>query len=47
MNRVRFEMFREDRAKTNEVSSNVFKTIYKRLGLKTNVKDEEVKLSNS
>ena len=34
-------MFREDRGNTNEVSSNVFKTIYKRLGIKTNINDEK------
>eukprot|EP00347_Sterkiella_histriomuscorum_P022961 403336481 len=40
-NRVRFEMFREDKQETNEIPSNVFKTIYKRLGIKTNINDEK------
>lgn len=34
-------MFREDKDETNEVPSNVFKTIYKRLGIKTNINDEK------
>lgn len=34
-------MFRDDRSQTNEVPSNTFKTIYKRLGIKTNISDEK------
>ena len=34
-------MFREDRAMQNELPSNVFKHIYKRLGIKTNINDEK------
>ncbi|CDW85963.1 UNKNOWN [Stylonychia lemnae] len=40
-NRVRFEMFREDKQMTNEIQSNTFKMIYKRLGIKTNINDEK------
>lgn len=36
-NRVRFEMQREDKDAIYEVSSIAFKTIYKRLGIKTNI----------
>jgi hypothetical protein len=34
-------MFREDKSLTNEILSNTFKTIYKRLGIKTNISDEK------
>lgn len=34
-------MFREDRGQTNEVSSILFKTIFKRIGIKTNINDEK------
>ena len=34
-------MFREDKNYTNEIQSNVFKSIYKRLGIKTNIGDEK------
>lgn len=34
-------MFREDKNQTNEINYNIFKTIYKRLGIKTNINDEK------
>lgn len=34
-------MFREDRDETYEMPSANFKTIYKRLGIKTNIADEK------
>lgn len=34
-------MFREDRNESNEISIAIFKTIYKRLGIKTNIADEK------
>ena len=34
-------MFREDRLRTNEIAASTFKTIYKRLGIKTNINDEK------
>lgn len=40
-NRVRFEMYREDKNRTEIIPSNNFKTIYKRLGIKTNIADEK------
>ena len=40
-NRVRFEMQREDREGSQGVASHTFKTIYKRLGIKTNISDEK------
>lgn len=40
-NRVRFEMQREDREGLMEIPSSTFKTIYKRLGIKTNISDEK------
>lgn len=41
-NRVRFEMQREDKERNEELASNVFKNIYKRLGIKTNLNDEKI-----
>ena len=41
-NRVRFEMQREDKERKDELPSNTFKNIYKRLGVKTNLNDEKV-----
>lgn len=41
MNRLRFELQREDKEYTQLIVSNVFKSIYKRLGIKTNMSDEK------
>ena len=34
-------MFREDRQRINEINALDFKTIYKRLGIKTSIEDEK------
>lgn len=34
-------MFREDRQQSMEIPYTVFKTVYKRLGIKTNINDEK------